>query len=124
MGAHTNSIEGLWRHANLSCPAFNRKKDHFLGYLATFMLRKKWQYEPDSFACFMSTVAKLYGDGTIKPQNSEEFVTENEEYMDILTDATMLIAEPSEASETAEPKVTTKKGKKTTRRKLRRYETT
>ena len=36
--AHTNIIEGLWYHAKLSCPSFNRKKDHFLGYLCTFIL--------------------------------------------------------------------------------------
>ena len=39
-GAHKNIIEGLWYRAKLSCPSFNRKKDHFLGYLCTFILYK------------------------------------------------------------------------------------
>ena len=30
-GAQTYTMEGLWYHAKLSCPSFNRKKDHFLG---------------------------------------------------------------------------------------------
>lgn len=52
----------MWHLAKLSCPAFNRKKAHMLGYLATFMLRRKFKQEPDSFASFMMLCAKLYED--------------------------------------------------------------
>ena len=59
-GAHTNTVEGLWFHAKGACPRHNRAKQHFLGYLATFMLHRKWKSEPDSFALFMKTAATLY----------------------------------------------------------------
>ena len=59
-GAHTNSIEGLWYHAKGACPRHNRAKQHFLGYLATFMLQKKWSKEADSFSMFMVAAANLY----------------------------------------------------------------
>jgi hypothetical protein len=61
-GVHTNTVEGMWYHAKLSCPSHNRKKDHFLGYLATFILKKKWKAETDSFSLFMKAAAKLYYD--------------------------------------------------------------
>ena len=41
-GANTNTIEGTWTHMKRSLPAANRSKDHFVGYLATFMLLRKW----------------------------------------------------------------------------------
>ena len=59
-GAHTNTIEGLWFHAKGGCPRSNRQKAHFLGYLATFMLHRKWRNQPDSFSQFMQTAAVLY----------------------------------------------------------------
>lgn len=58
----------MWRHAKLACPKFNRKKSHFLGYLATFMLRKKWKNCDDSFANFMKSAAKLYNEGNPPPK--------------------------------------------------------
>ena len=77
-GAHTNTVEGMWRHAKLSCPAFNRRKSHFLGYLATFMLQKKWQKEKDSFACFMRAAAKLYDGSRTPPEVMDYTMTEKE----------------------------------------------
>lgn len=61
-GAHTNQIEGLWKHAKASLPPHNRAKHHFLGYLATFMLKKKWEKDGNGigFQNFMKTAAKLY----------------------------------------------------------------
>ena len=71
-GAHTNTVEGMWRHAKLSCPKFNRKKAHFLGYLASFMLRKKWKNCDDSFANFMKAASRLYNQGN--PPTKEDFI--------------------------------------------------
>lgn len=59
-GAHTNGVEGMWMHAKRSLPRHNRAKHHFLGYMAVFMLKKKWASKEDSFKCFMKTAAKLY----------------------------------------------------------------
>ena len=83
-GAHTNTVEGMWRHAKMSCPAFNRKKQHFIGYLATFMLRKKWKNEDDSFAEFMKTAAKLYSNGN--PPKEGRYIDYEEEYNSIIFD--------------------------------------
>ena len=43
-----------------SCPRHNRAKQHFLGYLATFIIQRKWKDDPDSFGQFMRTAATLY----------------------------------------------------------------
>ncbi len=51
----------------MSCPAFNRKKDHFLGYLATFMMQQKFRNDPDPFASFMQAAADLYKNGEPLP---------------------------------------------------------
>lgn len=75
-GAHTNTVEGMWHHAKLSCPSFNRKKSHFLGYLATFMLHKRWKNADDSFALFMKSAAKLYSNGDAPDPNKFELTGE------------------------------------------------
>lgn len=36
-GAHTNTIESLWRHAKHRIPQYNRRKSYFSGYLAKFI---------------------------------------------------------------------------------------
>lgn len=59
-GAHTNTIEGLWKHAKDSLPRHNRAKKNFLGYLATFMLRRKFADKEDGFASFMELVSKQF----------------------------------------------------------------
>ena len=78
-GAHTNSIEGLWYHAKLSCPSFNRLKSYFLGYLRTFIFKKRWKEDDDSFAQFMIATGKLYGGPSlIDPPNPQDFVEDEE----------------------------------------------
>ena len=39
-GAHTNTVEGMWRHAKASLPTYRRVKRNFPGYLAAFMFRR------------------------------------------------------------------------------------
>jgi len=58
-------IEGTWAHAKRMLPHHNRARHHFVGYLALFMLRKKWANK-DGFQCFMQAAAQLYkgGEGT------------------------------------------------------------
>ena len=78
-GAHSNTIEGLWYHAKGSCPRHNRAKQHFLGYLATFILQRKWRDEEDSFAMFMRTAANLYnGDDSYEVLNPGDYIDDNE----------------------------------------------
>ena len=44
----------------MSLPPTNRRKSHFFGYLATFMLKRKWARGEDSFSTFMGADARLY----------------------------------------------------------------
>lgn len=59
-GAHTNGMEGTWAHAKRAMPAFNRNRKFFVGYLASFMLKRKWAEEEDGFECFRKAAAQLY----------------------------------------------------------------
>ena len=59
-GVDTNKVESMWRTAKRTCPEYNRQEDHFLGYLALFILRQKWKDEDDSFVKFMTAAANLY----------------------------------------------------------------
>lgn len=76
-GVHTNTIEGLWRHAKLMCPNFNRKPGHFLGYLAVFMLHRRWNKITDGFAAFMAAACDLYAKDGVEFIN--EFTATNDE---------------------------------------------
>jgi hypothetical protein len=77
-GAHTNTIEGLWRHAKLACPPFHRVSHHFLGYLATFMLRKKWKSHTNGFESFMKAAAQLFSKDVQFNNKTECSIDENE----------------------------------------------
>lgn len=99
-GAHTNTIEGLWRLAKLAVPPFNRKKQNFLGYLATFMLKRKWKNEDDSFATFMKAAAILY--------TQEDFILDPKDFeLDDYSSAETSTDSESVENEVCEP--TTKK---------------
>jgi len=39
-GAHTNNVEGMWRHAKASMTQYFRKKHFYAGYLAKFQVPK------------------------------------------------------------------------------------
>lgn len=67
-------------HAHLSAA-----KKHFLGYLATFMLRRKFENEPDAFATFMRSIAQLYSEYDFTKDIPEsDFVCTQEEIDSIL----------------------------------------
>lgn len=36
-GAHTNTIEGMWRHVKVRLPSYRREKQNYLRYLAKYM---------------------------------------------------------------------------------------
>ncbi|CAI6358292.1 unnamed protein product [Macrosiphum euphorbiae] len=40
-GAHTNTVEGMWRHAKALLSQYSRKKHFYGGYMAEFMFLKK-----------------------------------------------------------------------------------
>jgi hypothetical protein len=42
-GAHTNSMEGTWRHAKSAFPEYRRKKEYSAGYLAKYLFRKSYR---------------------------------------------------------------------------------
>ena len=53
-------MEGTWTHAKRAMPALNRIRKFFVGYLATFMLKRKWANQINGSECFMKAAAQLY----------------------------------------------------------------
>jgi hypothetical protein len=53
----------MWHHVKASLPIANRSKHHLLGYLSTFMLKRKWRNEKDGFDRFMKTAAAMHKTG-------------------------------------------------------------
>ena len=64
-GAHTNTVEGMWAHAKRMIPSSGRRKNLFLGYLATFMLRRKLgRNNEDTFIGFMQLANEFVSSAT------------------------------------------------------------
>lgn len=60
-GQHTNTIEGLWRHAKFSLPQFHRKKQFIAGYLAKFMFQKMCKAQKlDPLVEFFKMAGSIY----------------------------------------------------------------
>jgi len=57
---HTNTIEGLWRHAKFSLPQYHRKKDFIGGYLAKYMFLKQIKNKNDALIEFFKLAGHLY----------------------------------------------------------------
>jgi len=57
---HTNTIEGLWRHAKFSLPQYHRKKDFIGGYLAKHMFLKQNKNKNDALIEFFKLAGHLY----------------------------------------------------------------
>lgn len=59
-GAHTQNIEREWREVRARIPRFGRAKQHFAGYLAESIFKRKFPDEGDRFHQFLLHAAKLY----------------------------------------------------------------
>lgn len=60
-GQHTNTIEGLWRHAKHSMPQYHRKKKFFFGYLSKYVFMKYCKsHNLDSLVEFYKLAGALY----------------------------------------------------------------
>ena len=59
-GAHTNTIKRQWRELKRKVPVFGRRKKHFVGYLATVMLKMKYGDLKKRFDVFINEAVKLY----------------------------------------------------------------
>jgi len=58
---HTNTIEGLWRHAKYSLPQYHKKKTFIVGYLSKFMFLKQCKaLNIDPFTEFLRIAGSLY----------------------------------------------------------------
>jgi hypothetical protein len=65
-GVHTNTMEGLWKHAKKALPETHRKRDWLPDYFDVFMLKRRFaSTEPvmDSFDSFMRAIGALYVNG-------------------------------------------------------------
>lgn len=58
--AHTQNIERLWRDLKDDLPKYGRSKEHFLGYLAEFLFKKKFSNNADRIHEFFMAMGKLY----------------------------------------------------------------
>ncbi|XP_022174514.1 uncharacterized protein LOC111036697 [Myzus persicae] len=60
-GAHTNNVEGMWRHAKASLSKYCRKKKFFRGYMAKCMFVKRCRYQKlDVLTEFFKYAGQLY----------------------------------------------------------------
>ena len=59
-GAHTNTIERMWREVKSKVPLYGRKKKHFVGYLARSMFIMAHKDPNKRFHAFLQEVAALY----------------------------------------------------------------
>lgn len=58
-GVCTNRIESDWRHAKAEFPRFGTRPDHYQGYLAVFMWKRK-NFGEDLFITLLKDIAKTY----------------------------------------------------------------
>ncbi|CAI6354921.1 unnamed protein product [Macrosiphum euphorbiae] len=60
-GAHTNNVEGMWRHAKASMSQYCRKKRFYAGYLAKYMFLKSCRLQNvDPLAEFFKLCSIVY----------------------------------------------------------------
>jgi hypothetical protein len=60
-GAHTNTVEGMWKHAKASLSQYSRKKHFYGGYMAKFMFLEKCRLlNLDPVIEFFRLVGNLY----------------------------------------------------------------
>lgn len=62
-GAHTNQIEGLWRHAKHRIPAYRRQNENYYSYLAKFMFISKARKEnKEPLIEFLTEASRIYSE--------------------------------------------------------------
>lgn len=77
---HTNTIEGLWRHAKFSLPQYHRKKDFIGGYLAKHMFLKQTKNKNDALIEFFKLAGHLYNANVpINVEQNSSDTDDNEE---------------------------------------------
>ena len=59
-GAHTQNIERAWRDVRGDVPKFGRKKEHFSGYLAEHLFRRKYPNHKDMYHIFFKYMGQVY----------------------------------------------------------------
>lgn len=71
-GAHTNTVESLWRHVKNRIPSYNRRSHYFTDYLSKFMFLKRCKHgNLDATVKFLSYAKTLYR------ENALEDITDN-----------------------------------------------
>ena len=58
--AHTNTIERRWRDTKNLVPKYGRRKEHFVGYLATSYFKLAHKHTPSRLHVFLEAAAHLY----------------------------------------------------------------
>lgn len=58
-GAHTNTVERGWRSVRAGIPKYGRREQHFIGYLAEYIFKKKYPLE-ERHHVFFKASALLY----------------------------------------------------------------
>jgi len=59
-GAHTQNIKHVWREVRGGVPRFGRNSQHFAGYLAEFLFKRKYFVYTERIHVFFRTVGELY----------------------------------------------------------------
>jgi transposase-like protein len=59
-GAHTQNIERTWREVRGQIPRFGRRREHFVGYLAEFLFKRKFPNHCDRAHAFFTAAGQLY----------------------------------------------------------------
>ncbi|XP_026825347.1 uncharacterized protein LOC113561918 [Ooceraea biroi] len=58
-GAHTQSIERVWREVRANIPRYGTRTSHLMGYLAEYLFKRVHPYE-DRISSFFRAIAELY----------------------------------------------------------------
>jgi len=84
-GAHTNNVEGMWRHAKASMSQYCRKKRFYAGYLAKHMFLKSCRVQNvDPLTEFFRLCSILYN--PVNPDTVDNLVETAESESESSTD--------------------------------------